>query len=168
MAYALIKLLSGGSYPTGVGADWRTQFVSAGIVAAQPTIAGEIAYPGTGSGFGIYAAYAMRTSNPFDATICIPEASVGAPVQVYLNSVLVSEVTSAGTVTCSAIGGVNVFEVVRPQAPLVVMPAGPFIDPTGQTGRWMSLYPSGSDPFSSGGSSGGRGLPIAESAPHTL
>lgn len=167
MAYALIKLLSGGSFPTGVGADWRTQFVAASIVTAHPTISGEIAYPGSGTGFGVYAGYALLASNPFDAVICVPEVSLGAPVQVWLNGVLVSEVSAAGTVSCSVISGVNVFEVVRGQAPLVVMPSGPFIDPTEQTGRWISLYPAGSDPFV-GGSSDGRGVATMVSSPHSL
>lgn len=167
MSYALIKLLSSGSFLTGVGADWRTQFAAASIATAHPTIAGEIAYPGSGTGFGVYAGYAMLTFNPFDAVICVPEVSLGAPVQVWLNGVLISEVTAAGTVTCPVIAGVNVFEVVRGQAPLVIMPSGPFIDPTERTGRWISLYPSGSDPFV-GGSSGGHGVLLVDSSPHSL
>ena len=148
MKYTLIKLLSGGSFPTGASADWRSQFSSASIVSARPTVAGEIAIPGSGTAYGVYAAFAFQSDNPFDQSTCIPEASVGAPVQVYMNGVLVAEVASPGTVTCSAIGGVNVFEAVRSQAPLVVVPAGPFIDPSGRTGRWISLFPDGADPFS--------------------
>jgi len=150
MAYVLFKLITGGSYPTGVGADWRGQFGAATIVSARPTIAGEVSYTGSGTAFGVYAAFAFEAKNPFDATICVPEASAGSPVQIYVNGVLVAEVASPGTAVCSAWPGVNRFEAVRGCAPLVVMPAGTVVDPLGKTGGWVSLYPAGADPFSSG------------------
>jgi hypothetical protein len=153
MSYTLLKLLPAGTYPIGVAADWRAQFGAATIVAPAATIVGEIFVSGSSATYGIYAAYAFAAKNPFDQTICVPEASVGAPVQVYMNGVLLSEQNTPGTVLCSAISGINVFEVVRPQAPLSVIPAGSFIDPSGTYGRWASLFPRGSDPFSNAPSS---------------
>ncbi|HTQ11948.1 MAG TPA: hypothetical protein VMI31_17940 [Fimbriimonadaceae bacterium] len=150
MSYILFKLLPGGTFTPGVGADWRGQFGAATIVSARPTIAGEVSYTGSGTAFGVYAAFAFEAKNPFDATICVPEASAGSPVQIYLNGVLVAEVASPGTAVCSAWPGVNVFEAVRGCAPLVVMPAGTLIDPRGKTGAWVSLYPADADPFSTG------------------
>jgi hypothetical protein len=153
MSYTLLKLLASGTFTTGIALDWRTQFAAAPIVFATPTLAGEILYPGSGTTYGVYGAFAFSSSNPFDATICLPEASAGAPVQVWMNGALVSEVASPGTVSCPVIGGSNVFEVVRAEAPLVVVPSGPLIDPLGRHGRWLSLFGSGSDPFSGGGGS---------------
>jgi len=150
MPYILFKLLSGGTYTTGIGADWRAQFGSATIISARPTISGEISSSGSSATFGIYAAFAFEAKNPFDTTICVPEASSGSPVQIYMNGTLVSEVAAPGTVVCSACSGVNVFEAVRGCAPLVAMPAGTVIDPLEKTSRWVSLYPAGSDPFSGG------------------
>lgn len=155
-SYALLKLLSSGTYTTGT--DWRTQFAGASVVAAPATTSGEILYPGSGTAFGVYLAYAFRALNPFDQQICIPEASSGAPVQVYMNGVRMAEVTAAGMVTCSAIGGLNVFEVIRPQAPLVVIPSGPFFGASARTSAWTSLYPAGADPFNpTSGSGSDRG-----------
>jgi hypothetical protein len=151
MTYALLKLLSGGTFTTGISLDWRTQFAAAPIVASTPTMAGEILYPGSGTSYGVYAAFAFQSDNPFDATLCIPEASVGAPVQIWMNGKLVSEVSAPGSIACPAIGGTNVFEAVRPQAPLVVLPSGRFIDPLMKHGRWVSLFAAGADPFSGGG-----------------
>jgi hypothetical protein len=149
MSYTLIKLLPAGTFTTGGGADWRAQFAAAVIVAPLATMVGEVVVAGSSTTYGVYAGYAFEAKNPFDQTICIPEASGGAPVQVYLNGVLVSEVTTPGTVLCSVKRGVNVFETVRSQSPLVVMPAGPFIDSGGTKGGWVSLYPRGADPFTS-------------------
>lgn len=151
MPYTLIKLLTGGTFSTGVGQDWRLQFGSAPIAASLPTVAGEVLYPGAGTVFGVYAAYAFDSANPFDRAVCLPEATAGAPIQVYVNGVLVSEASSAGSLVCSVVRGTNLFEYVRAQAPLVIVPEGPMIDPSGRTGRWVSLYPSGSDPFEAGG-----------------
>src|SRR4051794_31946311 len=117
MAYTLFKLIAGGTFTTGAGADWRTQFSAATIVFARPTIAGEIVHPGTGATFGVYASFAFISLNPFDSVICIPEASAGAPVQIYVNGTLVSEMTAGSTVTCSVLAGANTVEIVRSQAP---------------------------------------------------
>lgn len=159
MPYVLLKLLSGGTYATGSSADWRAQFSGSTIFAAHPTVSGEVLYPGASSTFGVYAAFAFESRNPFDQTLCVPEASIGAPVQVYMNGTLVSEVTSPGTISVSAISGVNVCEVVRSQAPLACVPSGAFFDPAGKTGRWISLYPPGSDPFASASSGGAATKP---------
>ena|SRR5579862_449773 len=148
MPYTLVKLLSGGAFTTGIGADWRAQFEAASVTSAQPTMTGEIAYPGAGTAFGVYAAYAFEAKNPFDSTLCVPEASGGSPVQVYMNGTLVAEVSTPGSVVCSACSGVNVFEAVRGVAPLVVLPSVPMVDPLEMTGRWVSLFPAGADPFS--------------------
>jgi hypothetical protein len=145
--YTLIRLLAGGTFTTGVAADWRTQFIDGGTVAAIPTLAGEIFVPGSGTTYGVYAAFAFASLNPFDFEAIVNEASVGAPVQVYVNGVLVSEVASAASLTCSAIGGANVVEVVRSQAPLAFAPAGPLFVPGSRTSRWISLFPAGADPF---------------------
>jgi len=147
MPYTLIKLLSGGTFTTGISLDWRAQFGASNLIAAIPTTAGEILYPGAGTVYGVYAACAFQAGNPYDQTIAIPEASAGHPVQVYMNGQLVAEVTTPGTVTCSAIPGINTFEAIREVAPLTAIPAGPFFDPLMRTSKWTSLYPSGQDPF---------------------
>lgn len=167
MPYTLIKLLAGGTFTHGISLDWRAQFGAATLCAATPTAAGEILYPGAGTHYGVYAAYAFNAFNPYDLDIAIPEASATYPVQVYMNGQLLAELTSPGPVTCSAIQGTNVLELVREVAPLIAIPSGPFFDPLRKTGKWISLYPSGQDPFggdqistSSGQSGIGFGSPI--------
>jgi hypothetical protein len=68
-------------------------------------------------------------------------------VQIYVNDQLVQEVDAPGGVPVSLLYGVNKIEIVRPQSPLVVIPAGPLLDPKGQTNVWTSLYAQGEDPF---------------------
>jgi hypothetical protein len=159
--YTLLKLFPGGTFTTGISLDWRTQFGGATIVQPHPTIAGLFDFPGVQTTYGVYGAILYKSSNPCDKSICIAEASVGHPVQVYFNESLIEEVTVPKELTISEFGGFNKLEVVRDCSPLIVVPAGPLVDPTNKFSGWTSTYSAGADPFIPGDSgpivSDGRG-----------
>lgn len=157
--YTLFKFISGGSYSTG--ADWKSQFANAAFYCAMPTIGGVAMLPGVQAAYGVYAGFALNSANPFDSKVLILEASVGAPVQVYVNDALIDEVDAPGELSLPLISGLNKVEIVRSQSPLVFIPSGALIDPKSQTNSWFSLYPSGEDPFTSSTAGGGTTKPTA-------
>jgi hypothetical protein len=152
MSYALVKFLASGTFTTGVSLDWRAQFSASTIQSPYDTSTGAISIPGVDTTYGIYAYIALESKNPFDHDLCIKECSVGAPVQVWMNGNLISELTVPGTVTVAVVRGPNILELVRSISPLVMVPSGVFLDPMGLTTTWLSPFAPGSDPFGGGGS----------------
>lgn len=158
MTYAQVRLITGGTYTTGASADWLTQFATATLKSAVPTISGEASVPEIT--YGVCVSYSFFSINSFSQSVYV-EASAGAPIQVYVNPdpdtpVPATELAAAGTATISVQGGHNVIHFVRSVGPIFVCPSGPLFDPLGVTGQWTSLYPQGSDPFTGGG--GGIGM----------
>jgi hypothetical protein len=149
-AYTTVKFLSGGTFTTGVSLDWRSQFSAATVEVPMPTGNGAVVVAGVDTTYGIYAAYGIETKNPGEYSVLVKEASIGSPVQVWVNAKLVSEVDTPGIVTASLVLGGNIVEFVRQISPLVVFPSGSFIDPTGKENSWISLYAPTSDPYTSG------------------
>ncbi len=157
MPYALAKVLRAGTFTAGIAADWYSQFSGCAQVMALPMFAGEINL-GASSG-GVCALYCFHSTNGFDATLDV-EASAGAPTQIYINpcngvAVPSYELAAAATQLISAGPGYTTLAFVRSIGPLIVVPQTTLFDPTGKTGKWVSPYFPGVDPFTGGAGVGG-------------
>ncbi len=158
--YYRVRLVSAGTFTAGAGLDWSTQFDDSSIATSYfPVIAGEVSVGPVIT--GVCADLAFYSTNPFDTSVWV-EASVGAPLQLYVNGT-VTEITVSALVTISAIRGYNVIKLSRVAGPLMMF--GRFLSQLGLS-RWQSLFAVGSDPIvASSGSGGGFGPSPAGAGP---
>ncbi len=160
--YFRLRLIAAGTFTAGAGLDWSTQFDDSAIATSYfPLIGGEMSVGELTT--GACADVAFYSTNPFDTSVWV-EASVGAPLQLYVNGT-VTEITVSAEVTISAIRGYNVIKLSRVAGPLLL--CGRFLSQLGLS-RWESLYSVGGDPIiassGGGGNSGEIGvIPLSRS-----
>jgi hypothetical protein len=161
--YARVRLVTGGTFTAGIGADWSTQFDDSAITTSfQPIIGGEINVGKVTT--GVCADIALYTANPFDVSLWIEAAAAAGTVQLYVNGAI-TELTAAALNTVSLIRGFNVLKLSCASGPLMLF--GRFLSELGLA-RWQSLYAIGSDPIvaSSGGGAGGASAGGLGGGPH--
>lgn len=153
MTYYRERILNGGTYTTGAGLNWATQFETSSDYTSQVfTLAGELDVSGIAQ--NVCYDIGIRCENPTSLTLYVYHGSSGT-LQIIVNG-SPSEVSAAGSQTINLEAGPNLVQFVKVASTGGLVVRGLLFDPLTATSSWF--YPGVSDPFST--SSSGRGLPF--------